>query len=358
MRAHPTIELATAGLLLTSCTSSAVGGVYEGPWLEEEALTIEFPQLYVPPAEANRPGPPPRLSAEPMTPRMHPLGDSVGWAQWQTRESAFQLNALTLNPLRRLTPLIELAREESGRHVDDGLEWGPYPDPRGQPLEWVVAEAGDTVQLRVRAEGSQESFEPFWTQRGTAPSLDGSVDIHTGLIAELPALGSHVHDEVRAYAGSIHIEVGSDPINGGRWLQVEWQDFSATADPLADIDFLPTGSTTFTRGLDGSGAFVLALREPWDDDIGFTGPATDLGMLELVWEADESGFARLFIPPTGADNPEGDPNFGPLELQECFDGYGELMWRDITDAYLQAQPDYEKGEPTDCSGDSPWPAVD
>lgn len=44
-----------------------------------------------------------------------------------------------------------------------------------------------------------------------------------------------------------------------------------------------------------------------------------------------------------------DALLGDMVLDECFDERGALIWREVNEAYAEALPGYNKGDPRGCS---------
>lgn len=346
------LAFAASGLV---CGGGSVDG-YDGPLLSEADLAVLPPSVRPPeadPAFALETGGP---SA---TPRAHPLNDSIGWAFLQIREKGTELNSWTIRPLQRLSPLIDQARDTASWALDDGRAWGPFADPRDKALEWIVWWDGRHLDLRVRPESSEAAYRAFWSIRFDllAPELDATLTFDASLLADMPALGSHIHDEWRQYEGSFDVRIRWAE-DGSHRIDVTWLDFLALDAGLGDSTFDPASAWSYQRDADGAGFISLAMRGPFDDDIGFTGPALDIARLEMRWDADEHSFSRMEIDAAGSTNPSGDPLFGALVIHECSNDNSGLVWRDIADAYLEAQPEYEKGTLTACQGIRPWPAID
>lgn len=332
-------------IALGACADEHGGQVLEAPFLNEEDLTLLTPQLYVP------------------LPIAHPLNDSKGWAYLLVYETASQLNAWTLNPLRRLSPLIEAARADKGEPSGGGTQWGPYDDPWERALTWVVWSDGERTELRVREPDTDGAFQAFWSVKfhetgdGVQSRRAATLTFNAALIEELPELGSHVHDTTRNYEGRMIFEFTRDP-ESGHSVTIAWEDFFAEDEGFGDYSFSPGAPLEYTRSVDGSGSFDMSLISRFDDDIGFTGMALDRVDLEMTWFESSGGFSRMTIAEDGENNPGGDPLYGPLDIQECFDDEGYLLWRDISDAYLVVQSEYEKGELDECEGTLPWSPPD
>ncbi len=348
MRALRRSSRAFAALLLAANgTACAPGeGQYGGPWLAREDLRLLTPQLYVP------------------VPRAHPLNDTVGWAYLLTYESASQINTWTLRSLERLEPLVLAARKDEGFRLEDGRRaWGPYEDPEGRELEWRVAELEQAEGLTLEVWDPQRDrwrrYVHAEVQSDETGRRRGVFRLEAGLAQALPELGYHLHDTIREYTGTL--ELSFERSAELHRVEIEWSDFAAVDTGLEGMSFRVGGPLHYARTPDGAGQ-IDYWRAGTFDDVGFTDGALDRMQIELLWsaapESMEPGFARARIADDEAQNPGGDPVAGPLEIQECFDAAGDLVWRRITPAYLEVQPDYEKGELAQCAGASPWPPLE
>lgn len=322
-------------LVLAGC-GVPPGPSYDGAFVEEGDLLIRTPQLFIPAASQH--------------------DTSVGDAYLLLSESASQLNAWTLNPLRRLSPLVERARDDEGSPDGGGWIWGPYPDPIQRQLTWQVWGDGSVTELRVRDEGSEDPFETFWRVEVEHDPREVSLRWNADLVASLPELAFHLHDTNREYAGAMTYEMARN--DAGKSIAVRFEGFTAIDPGFGDFTFDPRADLVYEGSDGGAGSIAFARADPYTKEYGFTGPAPDVLTLESVWADAEHGFARLTIAEAGPANPEGDPLHGALESQECFDSDGLLVWRDISQAYLAEDPDFQVGAPSDCSGENPWPALD
>ena len=68
--------------------------------------------------------------------------------------------------------------------------------------------------------------------------------------------------------------------------------------------------------------------------------------LDLVWHADGAGRARGQV---RQFDDEGDLAHGDLVIEECFGADGLLTWRNISERYAEAFPDYAMGDPSTCT---------
>jgi hypothetical protein len=342
-------------LVCAACNAENTSG-YDGPFLAEADLAVLAPSVLLP-------EPDPALALEagdaPTRPQAHPLNDSIGWAYLQVRENSTELNSWSLRPLQRLSPLIDEARDSDAWELDGAEAWGPFLDPRDKALEWVVWWDGTRLELRVRPEASDEAHRAFWSIRfdEVGSQLDASLTFDASLIADMPQLGSHIHDEWREYGGSFELRTRRET-DGTHRVDVDWFDFLALDAGLGDSTFDPAGALSYQRDASGAGSFEFTIRRPFDDDIGFTGPEPDLARLEMHWDAAEHSFSRMEVDAPGPTNPAGDPLYGALVIHECSNDNSGLVWRDISDAYLEVQPEYEKGTLDACQGTRPWPAID
>lgn len=373
MRARRTTEyrggLGLALGLLCSLGCQAEG--FGGAWPEPEWLTLRTPQLYVPPADDVE------VQLAPGV-RAHPLNDTVGWGYLSAQETATQLNTWSRRSLERLSPLIAEARSSDAREIEGGRAWGPFDDPQGRDLQWRVfvpdleldvaagvqapSEGHVPVELQVRApDDDDEAFRSFLVFTPTPAVSEGetsvlahagTVRIEAGLVARWPELGHHLHDTLRRYEGAVqwrYAYLGSaeaDALATAREVWVEFDRFAAVDMGLDDGSYRALEPVHFAS--DARGGQFRFDRIAAFDDLGFTGPELDRMQVELAWGPDESGRAQVRF-----DDPDpwwsaGDPAAGTLVIDECFDAAGGLVWRDLSAAYLELQPDYRLGEIADC----------
>lgn len=330
------VPLVLTCLVTLSACSTEAGPSYGGEFVAEDDLLLLTPQVYIPAATQH--------------------DTTVGDAYLLLSESASQLNAWVLNPLRRLSPLIDRARADEGAPDGGGYAWGPYDDPIQRELAWQVWAEGDVTELRVRDSNTGEAFEVFWRVEVDGERQAMSLWWNADLIAELPELAFHLHDTNRQYSGSVTFDMATQ--GGTKTIDIAFDGFAAVDPGFGDFTFDPRDTLHYERTEAGAGSIAFARADPYSKEYGFTGPETDVLALESVWADGQSGYGRLTIAETGPENPDGDPLHGRLESQECFDSEGLLVWRDITAAYLDEDPDFLVGMPNECQGQNPWPAID
>jgi hypothetical protein len=234
---------------------------------------------------------------------------------------------------------------------DEGYRvYGPY-HPREAEVSWLFRLDGDTdgsrfeVWVGPTSAGGRSEMEQLLrgevavakARRSGAFHLDFDVYEAYGEALKVGA------DRDRHYTGVVELRFERDLESELKTIDIDYDDFTITQEIPIHDDFAAT-SYRFARAADGAGSFHVDLAATFQWAL-WSGPAIERAVIDMSWQADGAGRAhgelRSEVP--------GDLLLGDMVLDECFDGRGALVWRAVNEAYAEALPDYNKGDPRGCA---------
>lgn len=225
--------------------------------------------------------------------------------------------------------------------------YGPFADPQGRELVWVVSLAEDAEQTRVEVRLGPLDAEEDATTLAVHGHLDRTDEVRSGeIVLALDVLDRHRMlfgaDADASHAGAVAVAFTRAPDDAAR-VEIDFQDFVREDD--AGETWASDETFVLVRDASGGGAFHLVLAGRID------APAlgeldVDRLELDLRWDPARAGRTRTRL--RVAANPDSALPHGDFELGECFDATGGLTWRGLADAYAADRPDYGFGDPASC----------
>ena len=329
---RPRALLTTAGLLLTlASTNGCWLAGYEGVYFEAEDVSLDMP------GDGFR-------------------GSGIhGDAYDLINETSTNVNGWVTAVVETTGYIVEILNQYPATSVDGTWRvYGPVDDRDGKDVAWLV---------RVNGTDTDTSFEFLLAPRGTTDAdafelmaegnlvvddqmRTGDIHIDFDTIEQYPDLDVTL---LWSYAGDITIDFSRDVDTGEKSINIEFDEFVAERTGYLDDDTFSSSETyAYHKAGDGSGSFHLALMGEWDTyPYTWSGPEQERMQLDMVWTPTNEG--RAFGSITEVDG-VGDMKFGDLALDECFDGAGELTYRELTQVYADDIPGggYNFGDTSSC----------
>jgi hypothetical protein len=232
-------------------------------------------------------------------------------------------------------------------------EWrvyGPFNDDEGRDLSWLV---------RIQGDAESTAFEVRVGERGASSDevallLDGDIDIdenvrtggftlHFDTVEDHPGI-KDLEDAGKTFAGEIDVSFVRDVSTEHKTIDIDFRGF--VVENVFGESWSSDESYAYHRADDGSGEFHLALLGTFDDNA-WGGIRRNRLALDARWTAEEAGRARGQI--LGVEHEDGALPDGDLVIFECFDGDGNLTWREINDPYAAEIPSYNMGDEATCA---------
>ena len=245
-----------------------------------------------------------------------------------------------------------LDRLPASSHDGDWKVYGPYQDEKHRA--WIVRMEGDDAASR---------FETWVGPRGADGVggmellLWGDIDIEDQTRAGALSLDFDVleayevksgPDVDRHYTGLVDISFTRDTDTGEKHVTLDYTDFEVTQE-VPVPDYFSADRYQYDREADGSGTFWLDVVATFQVMI-WSGPEREEMTLDMKWDATGRGWAKGAVVDWHG---EGDLAHGDLIIEECFDENGGLLYRDISDGYDAAFPDYDIADPSACNMGEP-----
>ncbi len=234
---------------------------------------------------------------------------------------------------------------------DEGYRvYGPY-HPGDAEVSWLFRLDGDPAGSRFEvwvgpaSAGSRSAMQQLLTgdvtvaktRRSGAFHLDFDVFEEYGEALKIGA------DRDRHYTGVVELRFERDLSSDLKTIAIDYEDFTITQEVPIHDEFAAT-SYRFARAADGAGSFHVDLAATFQAAL-WSGPAIEQVVIDMAWQADGAGRAHGEL----RGEVEGDLLLGDMVLDECFDGRGALIWREVNEAYAEALPGYNTGDPRGCA---------
>jgi hypothetical protein len=251
------------------------------------------------------------------------------------------------------TVIRKLDRFPASSTDGDWRVYGPARDLQGRNLSWMVKISGDEEAA---------GFEAWVGRRGADEGamsllLAGEIAVEDSrrsgqVMIDFDVIEAY-GDELKTgpqvdqtYTGKVDIAFVRDLDTEFKHVDLEYQNFTVTQE-IPVPDYFSATTYAFHREDDGSGDFRVELAATFQALL-WSGPEVETATLEMEWDADGAGRAtgRMF-----ESEQEGDLMFGDMQIDECFDGQGLLVWRQISESYRASFPEYGMGSPRDCAVD-------
>lgn len=247
--------------------------------------------------------------------------------------------------------VIELLDRFPTEEDADGFRvYGPHR-PRDAEVSWLFRFDGDAAATRfevwVGAEGATGVGDMDRLLAGDV-GVDGSRR-RGEFRADFDVLEKHGDalksgpDRDRHYTGVVSLTFERDVDSDYKHIDIAYDNFTVTEEVPIPEYFAAT-SYRFLREADGAGSFHVDIASTFQTLL-WSGPEVETMVIDMTWDASGAGRAHGEMR-EGPD--EGDLMLGDLVLDECFDERGALVWREIGEAYAQALPDYNTGDPRAC----------
>lgn len=242
----------------------------------------------------------------------------------------------------------ELDRYPEDRTEGSWRVYGPHDDDNGEDGSWMAKIDGDgngaefelyigrrgarANQMRLLVSGDLSVVE---TQRAGRFTIDfDTIHEYADIIDDA--------DPTEDFGGTISVRFERDSSTREKNVELSFDGFYFD-DGVDDLDF-DGERYVFDRDPQGAGQFHFATWSSFDGSD-WSGPELERMVVDMRWNANEAGRARgQIIEVDGV----GDLRHGDLRIDECFDDQGGLLWRDLSDAYLEYEPDYAFGNAGAC----------
>lgn len=245
-----------------------------------------------------------------------------------------------------------LDRFPAGEVDADGFDvYGPY-HPRDAGVSWLFRLAGDVEHTRFEVWVGPERADARTdmglllsgevtlkgSRRRGAFNLDFDVfEAHGDALKIGP-------DRDRHYTGVVALEFERDLDSDFKHLDIDYDNFTVTQE-IPIHEYFAATRYRFLREADGAGEFHVDIASTFQTLL-WSGPEVEDMVIDMTWNSDGAGRAHGEMRER-AD--EGDLMLGDLILDECFDERGALVWRQLSDSYADALPDYNTGDPRNCA---------
>lgn len=236
--------------------------------------------------------------------------------------------------------------DDEGRRV-----YGPY-QPRKSAVSWLFRLDGDAADARFEVwvgDADADSVEDMRRLlRGHASVTEarrrGSFDLDFDVLeahGEALKIGP---DRDRHYTGTVALTFDRDLGSEMKKIDIDYDNFTVTQDtPIHD--YFAATRYQFHREADGSGEFHVDIASTFQTML-WSGPEVESMTIDMQWDQSGAGTAHGEL----LDGETGDLLLGDLTLDECFDERGALVWREISEAYAEALPTYDRGDRGRCAG--------
>jgi len=279
-------------------------------------------------------------------------GDEYGDVYTLSLQTAHDVNGWVGDAVEGAGEIVDaLERWAPGRRDGQWRVYGPYRDRRDRDLSWLLRLSGD----------SQESSFEAWVGTRSAEGTDemdrllvgeisidenersGAFTLDFDTIEAHPDMKRSV-DRVKTYAGQVEIAFSRRLDSDFKHVDLDFVDFEVvTHEPVPD--YFSAGDYSFHREAGGEGVFHLDMVATFQTLL-WSGPERERMDLDVAWHTDGAGRATGQVRQFGS---EGDLAHGDLVIEECFGKDGLLTWRDISERYAEAFPDYAMGDPSTCT---------
>lgn len=243
-----------------------------------------------------------------------------------------------------------LDRFPSEEDKEGFLVYGPY-QPQESEVSWLFRLDGDPEATRfevwVGREGASGVADMDQLLRGeveiTRTRRKGSFDLDFDVLESFGDRLKIGPDRDRHYTGTVALTFDRDLESDYKHIDVDYSNFTVTQD-IPIHDFFAASTYQFHREADGSGEFHVDIQSTFQAML-WSGPAVEQAVIDMTWGTSGAGRAHGEI----RDGEAGDLMLGDLNLDECFDEQGAVLWREINEAYAEALPDYNAGDRGRCA---------
>jgi len=266
-------------------------------------------------------------------------------------QSAHEVGGTIAAAIEGIEKVLKLLDRFPSDADDDGYRvYGPY-HPRDAEVSWLFRLDGDPGGSRFEvwvgppSAGDRAAMQQLLTgevgvgktRRSGAFHMDFDVYEAYGEALKIGA------DRARHYTGVVELRFERDLDSDLKTIDIDYDDFTITQEVPIHDEFAATGYR-FARAADGAGEFHVDLDATFQGAL-WSGPAIEKVVIDMAWQADGAGRAHGEL----RSDVEGDLLLGDMVLDECFDERGALIWREVNEAYAEALPGYNKGDPRGCA---------
>lgn len=245
----------------------------------------------------------------------------------------------------------ELNKYPETRTDGDWRVYGPHDDDEGKDGSWLVRLQGDenaaSFEVYIGRRGARESAMQLLIDGEISVSdeqRDGTFTIDFDTIHAYADVLDDADPDAR-YGGKIEVTFERDLETKHKQVDLAFDGFYYD-DGVDDLDF-DGESYSFHRDERGAGRFHFATWSSFEAS-GWSGPELERMAVDMRWDEQNAGRAHGTIVEVDG---EGDLRHGDIEVQECFDGEGGLVWRSVSEAYADYDPGYAFGDERSCKLD-------
>lgn len=234
---------------------------------------------------------------------------------------------------------------------DDGWHlYGPYR-PKGSEVSWLFRLDGDDrgSQFEVWV-GDRDAKDIKAMDRLLGGRVEltksrraGALDLDFDVIESYGEALKVGPDRDRHYTGSVALTFERDLESQYKHVDIDYRDFTVTQE-IPIHDYFAATRYQFHREADGSGEFHVDIASTFQALL-WSGPEVEQMLIDMTWDRSGAGKAHGEM----LQGRTGDLMLGDLTLDECFDERGAVLWRELSETYAEALPDYNLGDPASCA---------